>query len=60
MISFSIKEVTISFFEKKKITNKHSYAFPTSVKDAYIRSTEVELMLKEPQSVVQPLHTEVK
>lgn len=26
----------------------------------YIRSTELELLLIEPQSVVQPLHTEVK
>lgn len=27
---------------------------------AYIRVTEFELLLIEPQSVVQPLHTEVK
>lgn len=29
-------------------------------KYAYIRGTEAQLLLKEPQSVVKPLHTEVK
>lgn len=59
-----MSEGQIYFWEKNKtqlsILGRCGYPFSTSVRGAYIRGTQAELPLKEPQSVVKPLHTEVK
>lgn len=42
------------------LRHKHGSASTTSLENDYVRSTEAQLLLIKPQSVVQPLHIEVE